>query len=239
VIDVRKGVGEDASINNGYGPCDSDGPNIGDGGTGGHGLVQLQVPAGQVATVISPGTTEGNGSIRPPAAWIDRENVLAPVEFTSLSVALSKWHDFGRVVDRAPVGTNPLLSFAGTDGSGFVRTDGAGRVVDPGGADIVCGYLGQVDPVTHAWLDGEEPRPDYIPPTATVRVEFQGGDAIVRGSKEVDPASLTGWSADVGVASGRQFLRWRITFDTTADGADLSILTRRPVVERIRVRAEF
>ena len=239
VIDVRRGHGEDASMNNGYAPCDSDGSNVGDGGEGGHGLVQLQVPAGQVATVVSPGTTETNGSIRPPAAWIDRENVLAPVEFTALSVAMSEWHDFGRVVDRLPAGTNPLVEFSGTDAAGYVRTAADGQVLDPRSADIVCGYLGQIDPVTHAYLEGEEPRPDFIPPSATVRVEFQGGDALVRGSKEVDPASLTAWSADVGVASGRQFLRWRITFDTTADGADLSIWTRRPVVERMQVRAEF
>jgi hypothetical protein len=238
-IDVRRGNGAQAANDNDYLDCNTSGDNAGDGGTGGHGLIQLQVPAGQTATVVNPGTTETNGSIRPPSSWIDASNTLAPAEFTPISVALSKWFDFGRVVARAPVGTNPVFSFAGTNGLGFVVTDGAGNVVSPETSDIVCGYLGQFDSSTETYLPGEEPRPDFIPPNATVKVEFQGADALAEGSKEIDPATQTAWSGQVSIASGKQFLRWRVTFDLTADGSSLTPATRRPIVEQIRVHAAF
>ena len=238
-VDVRRGLGNQAASDNDYFDCSTTGDNPGDGGSGGHGLIQLQVPAGQTATVVNPGSTETNGSIRPPGSWIDTTNTLAPVEFTPVSIALSKWFDFGRVITRAPVGTNPVFGFSGTGGTGFVATDGAGNVVSPETADIVCGYLGQIDPGTGTYLPGEEPRPDFIPPNATVKVEFQGADALAEGSKEIDPATQTAWSNKVSIASGKQFLRWRITFDLTADGSVLSPSSRRPIVERIQVHVDF
>ncbi len=239
VLDVRHGRGNDAAQDNDYADCSSTGDNPGDGGHGGDGLIQLQVPPGATAVVVEPGTNDSNGSLRPPASWVDPANVLAPAEFTPISMALSTWHDFGRVIARTPVGTNPLLRFAGTDESGLVLTDGDGLLPDPAAADIEVGYLGQVDPETGAYLEGEEPRGDWIPPNATVRVEFQAADAIAPGSKEVDPATLTAWSGDVAIGNGRQFLRWRITFDVTADGSALTPWSRRPIVERIEVGAEF
>jgi len=72
-----------------------------------------------------------------------------------------------------------------------------------------------------------------------VQVEFQAADAIAEGSKEVDPASLTSWSGTVSIANGKQFLRWRITFDITADGSNLTPTTRLPMAESIQVHAEF
>ena len=36
-----------------------------------------------------------------------------------------------------------------------------------------------------------------------------------------------------------KFLRWRVTFDITADGSQLSPATRRPVVQRVEVHADF
>lgn len=240
VIDVRRGFGDDASPDNDYLDCGNSGSGTaGDGGDGGNGLIQLQVPSGNIATVTFPGTTDTNGSIRPPSSWIDPTNTLAPVEFTPISVAISTWADFGRVIKRAPSNTNPVFSFSGLNGSGFVATDSAGNVLSPSTTDIVCGYLGQIDPGSKTYLKGEEPRADFIPLNATIKVEFQGADSIVDGSKEVDPASLTAWSSNVAIANGRQFLRWRITFDTTADNSQLSIHTRLPAVESIQVRAEF
>jgi hypothetical protein len=239
VIDVMRGFGHDAAKGTGYLDCGNSGYNPGDGGEGGNGLIQLQVPAGTTATVVSPGTNETNGSLRPPSSWVDSGNTLAPVEFKPESLALSRWYDFGRVIERAPVGTNPLFSFAGTSVHGFVITDAGGELPDPDGSDIEVGYLGQVDPATGAYRPGEEPRGDWIPPNATIRVEFQGADAVAPGSKEVDPATLSDWSGNVAIANGRQFLRWRITFDLTADGSELLPETRRPIVERIEVHAEF
>jgi hypothetical protein len=237
-LDVRRGVGDLASPDNDYFDCgDSGSGAVGDGGDGGHGLIQLQVPAGTIASVPNPGTNDTNGSMRPPASWIDPSNTLAPVEFTPVSVALSTWYDFGRVITRG--GGVPTFSFGGLDVSGFVATDGAGNVLLPDTTDILCGYLGQIDPITKTYLPGEEPRANFVPLNAKVKVEFQGADALVEGSKEVDPATLTAWTPDVSVTSGRQFLRWRITFDTTADGSSLTPSTRRPIVERVQVHADF
>ena len=238
-IDVRRGLGDDAGNDNDYFSCTSTGDNPGDGGHGGDGLIQLQVPAGSTAIVVDPGTTDTNGSIRPPASWIDPSNTLAPVEFTPISIALSQWFDLGRVIERAPLGTNPLFTFRGTDADGLVITDIDGNVLEPDSADIVCGYLGQIDPIAKTYLEGEEPRGDFVPTNATVKVEFQGADALVPGSKEIDPATVTTWSASVSIASGRQFIRWRVTFDLTADASEFTTLTRRPVIERLQIYADF
>lgn len=239
ILDVRHGVGADASNDNDYFDCNFTGANPGDGGHGGDGLIQLQVPPGTTATVVQPGTNDSNGSLRPPSSWVDPTNTLIPAAASPVSVALSRWYDFGRAVARPPLGLLPALRFAGTDASGYVATDGTGAVIDAATSDVICGYLGQVDPQTGAWLDGEEPQPDWIPPNATVRIEFQGARALAEGSKEIDPASLTAWSADVGVASGHSFVRWRVTFDLAADGGDLTQRTRRPLVERLQLHADF
>jgi hypothetical protein len=236
VIDVTRGIGDSAADGNDFLDCDEGGNDgaIGDGGRGGHGLIQLQVPLGETAIVVDPGA-----SLLPLDSWIDPGNTFNPSEFTALSVAISSWWDLGRVTQRPPSGTNPAFAFGGLDAAGFVVTDAGGDVSEPAATDVVCGYLGQIDPVTRTYRPGEEPRADFIPVNATIRVEFQGASAIAEGSKEVDPATLTGWSPTPSVADSRQFLRWRITFDVGADGTPLSPSTRLPIVESISVRAEF
>ncbi len=239
IIDVRRGLGDNAAPNNDYADCSNSNNGVaGDGGDGGHGMIQLQVPAGSTATVVAPGS-DVNGSIRPLASWVDPNNTLAPVEFTPISVALSQWHDFGRVIERSPANTNPVFSFSGLDGGGYVATDGSGNVLSPGTSDILVGYLGQFDTLTGTYAPGQEPRTNFIPTNARLKVEFQGADAIVEGSKEVDPATLTAWSSNVAVANGHQFLRWRITFDTTFDGSTLTPTTPRPIVERLEIHTDF
>ena len=89
------------------------------------------------------------------------------------------------------------------------------------------------------YLKGEEPINDFIPPNVKIKVEFQGASAIVEGSSEVDPATFTSWSTSPAIASGRQFLRWRITFDITADGSAISASVRRPMVSSIRIPFDF
>ncbi len=244
IIDVRGGAGDNAEADNDYYQCDKSGTirSIGDGGDAGHGLIQLQVPKGSTATVIKPGTTDTNGSIRPPSSWVDTTNTLAPVEFTPISVAVSTWYDFGRVIDRSPSNTNPVFSFRGLKPDGLVETDpmNPGYLLSPDTSDIVCGYLGQIDPNNGiTYKVGEEPKHQFIPTNATIRVEFQGARAIVEGSKEIDPLSVTAWSASPAVASSRQFIRWRITFDTTADNSQLTPDTRLPIVERLEIHADF
>ena len=243
-INVSFGVGDDAENDNDYFSCDNglgDGNgngtgDAGDGGNGGAGLIQLQVPGGETATVVSP-----TNSLKPLSSWVDPTNTLNPSEFTPVSMAVSKWFDLGRVTARPPAGTNPVFSFGGLDVQGFVITNADGTVASPSTTDIVCSYMGQRDPLTNYKLykKGEEPRGDFIPTNAKVRVEFQGANAIAAGSKEVDPGSLTAWSSSPTVASSRQFLRWRITFDVTADGSLLAPNIRLPAVQSIQVHADF
>ena len=93
---------------------------------------------------------------------------------------------------------------------------------------------------SHPTPRGEEPRSDFIPTNATIKVEFQGANAITEGSKEVDPATITSWATFPSIADGLQFIRWRITFDLTAKTSDpLSPETPRPTVQSIRVHAQF
>ena len=107
-------------------------------------------------------------------------------------------------------------------------------------ADIRVDYLGMRDPQAPGqYLPNQEPRTDFIPTNATVKVEFQGASAIVPGSKEVDLPNATLWSSDPADANGRQFIRYRITFDIAANSTTLSTDSARPVVQNISIHAEF
>jgi hypothetical protein len=210
----------------------------GDGGIGGHGLIQLQTPALTTSDVPNP-----TNSIRPTAAWADPTNTMNPSGFSPISVALSGWFDMGQVTQRLPANTNPVYEFTRNgkvikDGnSPFVETIN-GFVKEPDLTDIVCDYLGKPDPeIQGAYL--EPPQKDFIPSNATVKIEFQGGRPIAPGSKEVDTANLTAWSASPEIANSLQFLRYRITFDVTADGSVLGADTRLPVVQSLKVKARF
>ncbi len=237
-IDVRGGNGRNAS--NWQGALLSctqlNTRNRGSGGGGGRGLIQLQVPRGQTADVDA-------GAELTSGSWVDQNNDRNPVEFTPVSVAVSSWYDMGRVVERPPRGTHPSFRFTGTDDQGFVRTDGFGNVVNAGRSDIRVDFLGQSDPTNPGqFLPGLEPRSHFIPANATVRVEFQGGEPVVPGSKEVDPETQTDWSVRASVADGHQFLRYRITFDIAADQGEQGVVgpdSPRPVVQEIKIRAEF
>jgi len=237
-LDVTAGAGDDAENDNHYFVCDDGTPegDPGDAGAGGAGLIQLQVPAGSTATVVNP-----LFSLHPRESWLDSSNTLNPAEFTPISVALSAWYDMGRVITRPPADTNPVFAFSGLDAQGLVDVDASGNVTAPDTSDIVVGYLGQRDPLTNykEYKKGEEPRGHFVPTNATIKVEFQGANAIVDGSKEVDPGSLTMWSPTPSIADAHQFLRWRITFDVTADGSQLTPSTRLPSVQRVRVRGSF
>jgi hypothetical protein len=224
------------------GTCDvnhdpwSDNYAPGDGGAGGHGIIQLQVPFGQVAQ-CNP------NSLRPSTSWSDPENLLNPSEFSSQSTAVSTWFDLGRAVERPPLGSAPHYRFFlnGSEvlegDSGQVKTDAGGFVVFPDETDIHCGYLGRISPLSGQYE--ELPQENFIPLNASVRLEFQGAQAQAPGSREVDPLSLTTWSPSAAVADGRQFIRYRVFFDISLDGTSITDSPRLPVVTRLRIRAEF
>ena len=229
-VETVRGLLGEASSSTAYLGCDEGKKNIGAGGDGGHGLIQLQVPAGTKVNAH-------NGHNIFMNSWSDPDNLLNPAEFTPVSVAVSTWFDMGRTVTRSP-GSTPEFSFFGLDASGFVETDADGNVLDS--RSIRCDYLGQEDPLDPGqYKDGQEPRANYIPPNATVQVEFQGADAVVAGSKEVDPATITPWTAEITDLDGMQFLRYRITFDITADSSELGPESPRPAVQTVQIESEF
>ncbi len=233
VIDAAAGRGRGAARNPNGCALGLDHP--GAGGSAGAGIIQLQVPPGQTAQVEDRSSVTGR-------AWVDKNNVRNPSEFTPISVALTQWYDMGRVIDRPPKNTNPVYSFQGLDPeTGQVLTDEFGNVLDPQGASIRVDFLGVSDPrIPGRFLPGKEPKANFIPPNATIHVEFEGADAVSPGSKEADPLTRTGWSPNPEVANGKQFLRYRITFDIAARAGDtLTPETPRPTVQEIAVRAEF
>jgi hypothetical protein len=74
-------------------------------------------------------------------------------------------------------------------------------------ADLRCDYIGQIDPHTGGYRSGQEPRSNFIPPNASITVDFQGANALVSGSKKVDPDSLTSWASDAFIANHHLFIR--------------------------------
>jgi hypothetical protein len=177
--------------------------------------------------------------IQPPSSWTDPSNERNPVDFSPRSQGVSKWIDLGRVIAQSPEGTFPRFTFSGTDVDGSVITDPEGYILDPDHQPFVVHYLGQLDQRTKEYFPGEEPRANWIPPETEVYIEFQAADAVVEGSKEVDPASLSLWSPSIEVADGRQFVRFRVTFDLTHNGGEVNNRTRRPIMKDLRLLYRF
>ncbi len=205
---------------------------IGSGGHGGDGVIQLQVPGGQTATVsVESQLTE--------EAWADPDNSQNPVTFGRETVALSQWFDMGRVIRRAPDNTNPTYTFRGLLENGFPATNPNGDLTNPRRTDIRIDYLGTPDPDNLGqFLRGQEPRPNHIPPNTSVKVEFQGAQAIAEGSKEIGPR--TEWTSQIQTLNHHQFLRYRITLNIETDEERSPALnTPFPTVQSISVHVEF
>ena len=89
------------------------------------------------------------------------------------------------------------------------------------------------------YLPGESPKANFIPLNTSVRVQFQGANAVAPGSKDVDPSTVTAWNASATIADGMQFIRWRITFDISEDDSAIGPTTPRPSVQWIGGQATF
>jgi len=248
--------------------------SVGDGGYGGYGIVQLQVPDwtqditvenpaslaaavclvdwdGPKCTGFDPQTNPhcGCNAVGTNCAykyWHFKVNYdhlnypslpvtldcLVPPKMTPtflgpLSYGLSRWIDMGQTIHRDPVGgfaAPRLLDFVGIDAGGVVITSN-GYIPTPDLYDI------EVD----APDVGIE---DYIPAENEVAVLFQGADALVPGSMVPDPASVTGWTADLASLSGKQFVRFRVRLDT-ASGVPLLATNPKPQVNRVRVKVQY
>lgn len=81
---------------------------------------------------------------------------------------------------------------------------------------------------------------DWLPNSASIRIEFQGAPADA--FQHADETHATAWSSDVNSlrsASGLAFLRFRVTFDLSADGSTLSTASPRPSLEFLRVPFQY
>lgn len=200
-------------------------------GTGGDGLVQIQVPVNQVPTV-------GAAVVVPASSYIDPQNLRNPVEFGPRSRVVSRWIDLGRTIARPSGGAR--FQFSGTDvQTGKVITDSAGNILLPDQQSFEIDYLGRINPRTGDYFSGEEPREDWVPPEASVTIEFQAADAVAPGSREVDEANASAWTADWTQIGGRQFVRWRVTFHLAEAGQPLTEASKRPVLQRLSLDFDF
>jgi hypothetical protein len=151
---------------------------------------------------------------------------------------VSRWIDLGRTIARPSGGAH--FHFSGTDPlSGEVLVDGLGNVLNPDQQPFAIDYLGRINPATGDYFSGEEPREDWVPPDASVVIEFQAGDAIVPGSREVDEPNATSWTPDWTLVEKRQFVRWRVTFDVAATGQPISDSTKHPVMQYFHLDFDF
>ncbi len=231
LIDVSGGCANDAALLSSSAASGTTGGDqgviqVGDGGPGGPGLVQIQVPPGAAdlvdeslvkAKIVRSVTSiicvleETIDPIVPRAA--------TPAPFTSQSGALSTWYDLGAVTTKfrpsiqtsAGALAGPLFGipgqgpfFNGTDAAGFVETDASGAIVTPDD--------------NHFRVDSPDlGMPDFIPNGPTwfqnVRILFQGADEDAANPGSPDLATAGAFVGDPTLLNGKRFVRFSVTFD--------------------------
>jgi hypothetical protein len=119
-----------------------------------------------------------------------------------------------------------------------VANTGTIPIFDPG----LCASLGSSSP---PFNDIKVDAPDYgienaLTDNATVVLEFQGAFPVRAGSRVPDPATLSGWIADLRELSGYPLVRFRVTFNLAKDPAfPFGPDSKRPGVDRVRIRARY
>ncbi len=265
VLDVSAGAGRDGAVlssnpNAGVPGGEQKTLQVGDGGPGAPGLIQIHVPAGTTGSIdtskiggdvnysmynMAVGTGANDGTDRFPAL-VPFEKTPTPL--TPQSVARSTWYDLGLVTAafRPPVptaagpiagpvfgvpGTGPY--FHGTDASnGFVLTDGVGNVVTPFSNDIEVDSPGLL-------------QSDFIPQGEanafqSVKVEFQGADESATNPGLPDLSTATAFVTDATALNGKRFIRWQITFDIATNPlVPVTPSTPRPQVNLLRIPFKY
>ncbi|MEW6744330.1 MAG: hypothetical protein AB1486_16370 [Planctomycetota bacterium] len=200
-----------------------------EGGAGGPGLVQVELPP-EVEFTVPP------SFVRPERSLVAPEKT--PTELIPLSLGQSRWIYLGRGVFRDD-GRGPRFTFTGTDENGYVPTDANGLVVGADAADFTVVTLAVVDPLTGEVVEPE--RSDYLPDNAWVRIEFQAALPLPSDPDVVDPTTLTPWSGSIAVADGHPFLRFRVTINIAREdrGYQVGPGLRIPAIQAMRLRFEF
>jgi len=222
----------------------------GDGGQGGHGLIQLMVddPATKIdiaadayvgATVmeidwenLSPKGFPYYKFTYFSEAVVDPYKTVASI--SSLTYGMSRWIDFGQVIQRPPIPVGPdlvappvFLGFEGTDPL-------TGLVITQNGYVRNFHIPGLNDIEVHS---PDLSRTNYIAPDNAVSVEFQGARAAFPGASfPLEPA--TPWTADITDLSGYQFIRFRAGLNVSLSG-NLTPDAIRPQANFVRIRTRY
>ena len=270
VIDVSGGCGANARtlLGNALGvPPGGDNTvlQVGDGGPGGPGIVQVQVPLGQVPQIdesrvnariypsvfvvnqvngtINCGTGTGQSNFSP---LVPPEKT--PVPFSSRSVARSKWMDLGAAAGFRP----PVVTSAGALQGPVFGVPGVGpffKGTDPATGLVTTDSMGFVLEPFVSDIEVDAPdlaRPDYIPNGSidtdeqSVLVRFQGADGGAALSSVPNGSTVTDWVSDLTLLNGKRFIRWEIEFDIATDlGSPPKPGTSLPQVNRLRIPFKY
>ena len=74
---------------------------------------------------------------------------------------------------------------------------------------------------------------DSLPPTAKVRIQYQGTDDPEDGSS-ILPAEGQ-WTADLSLLKGSRFIRWRVEFDIDALNQGVELANPRPALDYLKI----
>ncbi len=263
-LDVSPGPGREAAIltgavNAGVAGGEQKTLQVGDGGPGAPGLVQIHVPPAAQGLVnkahigadisysmfnILSGTGVNDG-LDPFDPLVPMAKTPTPI--TPQSVARSTWYDLGLITSafRPKISTSaglidgPIFGvpgegpfFKGTDkDTGLVQTDAAGNVSSPFTNDL------EVDAPDIL-------KADFIPqgPTAfqSVKVEFQGADEDPQNPGLPNTATATGWVTDATLVNGRRFIRFQVLFDIATNPlVPVTPSTPRPQVNFLKIPFKY
>lgn len=215
-----------------------------EGGHGGDGLIQMQLPGGALGNPklklpqgVSPGDplypikpddidfTDSDGGGTQDEVWPTlRLDLSTP--FGPRAVAVSRF----RFSTLGVSSGGPHYQFDGTDPTtGTVRTDAKGRI-DPSVQDLkILEFSGDPrDPLAPV-------KKNRFPADSVVRIEFQGARELVPGSGILDLATMSCWTNDVSQLDGFTFLRFRVIADIVTTKA-LAWNSPLPAIDSLSIR---
>lgn len=173
--------------------------------------------------------------------FVDPKDTLSTI--SSVTYAVSRWIDMGRVMDRTRIsGKTPPVFFENDGYHGF-----RGLTEGPDGwaeVDLINRYVvnGGIEGFNDIVVNAPDvPIANYVPADNEVVVQFQGTDAKVAGSKvpeEMDPNAITPWNDNLASLAGKQFIRYRIRFNVATDGT-VGTGNTKPQVNLMRLRMRY
>jgi hypothetical protein len=173
---------------------------------------------------------------------VDPEKSISTIN--SLTFAVSKWIDMGRISERPPINgkKGPVFLNSGFHGFRGISIGSLDESVleDWGIVNQINGFV-VIDPSGENDITVNSPDKylnNYIDETNTVGILFQGTDALVPGSKVPDPDAATPWTTELNTLSGKQFVRYKIGLNV-ANGTEISTNSVKPQVNHVKIRFKY